>query len=43
MIELDASLIMEAFNAGMEAGFIMGQDTSELDTELKINGIEPEQ
>ena len=38
--EFDATLLIKAFNAGLEAGFILANDTSELDSELNKNNID---
>jgi len=40
ILEFDATLLIKAFNAGLEAGFILAADTSELDSELNKNNID---
>lgn len=40
MIELDASVYMEVFNAGLEAGFMLANNTNELEEQLNINQID---
>lgn len=39
MMILDATEIIEAFNAGLEAGFMLANETPELDEQLNINQI----
>lgn len=41
-LEFDASTLVKAFKAGLEAGFILATDTTELDKELNILGIDIE-
>lgn len=38
-IEFDASLIVDAFNKGVELGFLLAAETPELDKELNLNNI----
>lgn len=38
-IEIDATLIVNAFNKGLELGFMLANDDSELQTELNKNNI----
>jgi len=40
ILEFDATLLIKAFKAGLEAGFILATDTSELDSELNKNNID---
>ncbi len=40
MIELDATLIAEAFQKGIEVGFMLAVETQELDEQLNINKID---
>jgi len=37
---IDCSLLIEAYNKGVEAGFIMATDYTELDSELNCNSID---
>lgn len=39
-LEIDASEIINAFNAGIELGFILANDDQELQSELNKNNIE---
>jgi len=39
-IEFDATLLVKAFDAGLEAGFILAAETSELNSELNKNNID---
>lgn len=41
-LEFDASILVKAFKAGLEAGFILATDTTQLDSELNILGIDTE-
>jgi len=40
ILEFDATLLIKAFNDGLEAGFVLAADTSELDYELNKNNID---
>lgn len=40
MLELDATLLIDAFKKGLEVGFILSIDTSELGSELNKNNID---
>lgn len=40
MIELDAEIVLIAFNKGLEIGFEMAVETPDLDSELNKNGID---
>lgn len=42
-LEIDASLVIAAYNAGLETGFILASDFNELDQTLNVNGIEEQQ
>jgi len=39
-LELDATELIKAFNAGVELGFILANDTPELESELNKNNID---
>lgn len=39
ILTLDASEYMAAFNAGLEAGFMLANETPALDEQLNVNGI----
>lgn len=39
MMIFDATEIMEAFNSGLEAGFMLANETPELDDQLNVNQI----
>ncbi len=40
MTELDATLIADAFQKGIELGFMLAVETPELDEQLNINKID---
>ena len=39
-ITIDASEFIKAFNMGVEVGFMIANETPELETELNINNID---
>lgn len=41
-ITLDATEFIKAFNLGVEAGFMLANETPELDEQLNINNIDAE-
>lgn len=42
IVTIDASELVKAFQLGLEAGFILANETPELDQQLNINQIDAE-